>query len=162
MKTKRQTNRRGFAMVIAAMFCVLFMTVLGVAWRQMASTIGTFSVRCDYIQQDQGAVMAMAEAMRALEVGPPPFSSNPTSYTCYCTINNVPVIQDMKVKYPNVKDDYPESTKTCHYEVKFERKTAAEEETPENDRVYTVTVTSVTTAGSPVLNINDFGRKGPF
>ena len=157
MKTKRYPNRRGFAMVIAAMFCVIFVTILGVAWRQMASTIGTFSARSAHIQQDQGAMMALAEAMRALEVGPPPFEEESTTYTCYCTINNVPVMQDSRIKYPNSKDEYPESPKTCYYQLTF-----VQTGTTPSDRTYSVTVTSVSSLGTPAYDINNFGVNGPF
>ena len=51
-------------------------------------------------------MLALADAMRALEVGPPPFASDsPTVYTCYDTVS-VPTVQNLSdsrghVRLPN-------------------------------------------------------------
>ena len=70
--------------------------------------------------------------------------------------------KDSRIKYPTAKDDYPQSTKTCYYKLTFERKTSDEEGTPDDDRIYSVTVTSVSSLGTPAYDINNFGVNGPF
>lgn len=153
MKTRRIPHRRGYALIMVAIFCVLFVTIMGVAWRHLASTIRTFHARSNQIYQDQGAIMALAEAMRALEVGPPPFTPpDSNTYTCYC-VETVPVMQNLRLKYPTDKTKYPETPQTCNYQLTFTRPSAG---------VYTVTVTKVATCGSTMLDINKFGEKGPL
>jgi hypothetical protein len=159
MKTRRIPNRRGYALVMVAVFCVLFATFMGVAWRRMASTIRTFSVRSNQVGQDQGAIMALADAMRALEVGPPPT----TTYTCYC-VETVSVMQNLRIKYPETdKTRYPETTKTCYYRLTFERQLSEESSSGDN-RVYTVAVEKLEQkpADGTFLDINDFGVNGPL
>ena len=151
-------NRRGYALILVAVFCVLFVTIMGVAWRHLASTIRTFHARSDQIYQDQGAIMALAEAMRALEVGPPPFVDAPpiVGSTCirYCKIENIPIMQNLRLKYPaSNKSQYPETPQTLYYELKFTKISAG---------VYTVTAKKVGTPGSEFLDINAFGVNGPL
>ena len=148
---------------MVAVFCVLFATFMGVAWRRMASTIRTFSVRSNQIGEDQGAIMALAEAMRALEVGPPPIASylaNP----CYC-VESVPVMQNLRIKYPETdKTLYPETTQTCYYQLTFVRQYTDENNSSEDDRIYRVTVEKLDQEppGGTLLDINDFGEYGPL
>ncbi len=81
LKRKRST-RRGFALLLVMIFVVLFLAVLGVAWRRMASALRIASVRTVQTQRDQGSTVAMALAMHLLETGVPPGSP----YACGVTI----------------------------------------------------------------------------
>lgn len=84
---RRSQNRRGYALVVVLLFNVLFLMLLGVAYRQMASTIRIATVRTEQVQRDEGVVSALARAMRMLETGRPPIGSAST-YQCYTTIGS--------------------------------------------------------------------------
>jgi hypothetical protein len=160
MMPRRKPNRRGYALIMVAVFCVLFVTFMGVAWHRMASTIYTFSARSTQMQQDQGMIMALADAMRALEVGLPPLppSGNPDDpYRCWCR-ESVPVMQNVKIK-PPIAPSTLCSTEPRYYDLTFTTTQIAEG--------YTVTVTVTPRNGPPVagsttptLDINTFGNYG--
>jgi hypothetical protein len=149
-------------MILVAAFCVLFVTFMGVAWRQMASALYTFTSRSEQIQQDQGAYMVLAQAMRALEVGPPPSSS----YVCYGSAT-VPAMANMRVQCPDPTSyssetdaiaAYPDSPTVCYYEVTFALGGV---------KTYVVTVKRLSSAPTPTeekpyLNMNDFAKNGPL
>ena len=153
-------NRRGYALILVAAFSVLFVTFMGVVWRQMASTLYTFSTRSDQIQQDQGAMMVFAEAMRGLELGPPPAA------ICYGSAT-VPAMANLKVQCPDPTDyaseaaaiaDYPKSSSVSYYEVTFALIGA---------KTYTISVKRLSSAptateSAPYLDINKFGKIGPI
>lgn len=80
---RRPPCRRGYALMMVLFFIVLFLSLLGVAWRRMASAIRIASVHATQIQRDEGSIHALARAMRLLETGLPPSST----YTCGTTIN---------------------------------------------------------------------------
>ena len=82
---RRSPHRRGYAMVAVLLFNVLFLMLLGVAWRQMVGVIRVATVRAEQVQRDEGVVCALARAMRMLETGRPPIGSAST-YQCYTTI----------------------------------------------------------------------------
>jgi hypothetical protein len=82
---RRSPNRRGYALVMVILFNVLFLMLLGVAYRQMASAIRIATVRTEQLHRDEGVVRALARAMRMLETGRPPIGSAGT-YQCYTTI----------------------------------------------------------------------------
>lgn len=83
---RRSSHRRAYALLMVLMFNVLFLMLLGVAWRQMASAIRIAKVREEQVQRDEGVVCAMARAMNMLETGRPPLAEAATSYGCYTTI----------------------------------------------------------------------------
>jgi hypothetical protein len=155
--TRSHRNRRGYALILVAAFCVLFVTFMGVAWRQMASALCTFSNRSEAIQEDQGAIMALAQAMRALEVGPPPLTEYATK-PCYGTVS-VPVMQNMRVKYPDNVANYPETPSTYYYQINFELTGNST-----TSKSYKVTVTKLSDAptNGTLLKIDDFGKNGPL
>jgi len=68
-------------MVLA--FVVLFLALLGVAWRRVASALRIASVRTVQSQRDQGSIPALARAVHLLETGLPPASP----YVCGVTID---------------------------------------------------------------------------
>jgi hypothetical protein len=155
--TRRRPNRRGYALILVAVFCVLFVTFMSVAWRRLASTICTFSARSTQFQHDQGMIMALADAMRALEVGPPPpplSDAEGSQYTCYCC-ENVPVMQNLKIKSP------------IALEPRYYTLTFTKAESDSNSRKYMVAVQprdGPPTNGAvvPLLDMNDFGNRGPL
>jgi hypothetical protein len=151
--TRRRPSRRGYALILVATFSLLFVTFMGVAWRQLASAIGTFSARSNQIQQDMGAMMALADAMRALEVGPPPYDAN-GQYQCYWPGNTywnatVPAMQNARIQWPQTTAaDYPQNPQSCYYQLTFQRTIAGQ---------YTVTAEKVPAQGVPLFDINNFG-----
>jgi len=82
---RRLPNRRGYALVVVLLFNVLFLMLLGVAWRHMVGVIRVATVRAEQVQRDEGVVCALARAMHMLETGRPPIGSDST-YQCYTTI----------------------------------------------------------------------------
>ena len=79
---RRPLRRRGYALMLVLFFIVLFMSLLSVAWRRMASALRIASVHATQIHRDEGSINAMARAMRLLETGLPPS----TPYVCSATI----------------------------------------------------------------------------
>ena len=74
--------RSGYAMMLVLVFIVLFLALLGVAYRQTAAALRIESVRSLQIQRDEGSIHALARALALLETGNPP--SDP--YVCGVTI----------------------------------------------------------------------------
>jgi hypothetical protein len=85
IEIRRSPSRRAYALLMVLMFNVLFLMLLGVAWRQMASALRVAKVRKEQVQRDEGVVCAMARAMHLLETGRPPIGAG-TAYQCYTTI----------------------------------------------------------------------------
>jgi TRAP-type mannitol/chloroaromatic compound transport system permease large subunit len=81
--TRTASSRRGYALLTVLVFVVLFVSLLGVAWRNTASALRIASVRSLQIQRDEGSLHALARALHLLETGLPP--SNP--YVCGVTID---------------------------------------------------------------------------
>jgi hypothetical protein len=84
-------KRRGYALVMVLLFNVLFLMLLGVAWRQMASVIRIATVREQQVRRDEGSLRVLAIAMQVLE-------------TRLCTYNGV-----AKIKMPD-GNYYPEDS----------------------------------------------------
>ncbi len=77
------TTRRGYAIVVVLMFNVLFLLLVGVAWRQMGSVLRIATARTEHLQIDKGIVRAEARALHMLETGRPPIGAA-ADYKC-CT-----------------------------------------------------------------------------
>jgi hypothetical protein len=71
---RRLPDRCGYALIIVVMFNVLFLLLLGVAWRHMVSVIRVATVRTEQKLCDEGSLNILADAMRLLETGLPPTS----------------------------------------------------------------------------------------
>jgi hypothetical protein len=82
-----RAKRGGYALVTVLLFNVLFLILLGVAWRQTVGVIRVATVRAEQVQCDQGTTCALAHAMHMLETGRPPIGSA-NSYQCYTTIGS--------------------------------------------------------------------------
>jgi type II secretory pathway component PulJ len=65
--TRRQSNRRGYALLLVMVFVVLFSAILGVAWRRVASAIRVEFLSEVRRQSDQGSIPVLAQAMKFLE-----------------------------------------------------------------------------------------------
>jgi hypothetical protein len=68
--------------MIVMLFNVLFLMLLGVAWRQMASAIRMSTVCTERHQRDAGTLRALARALYLLETGRPPVDGA-NQYKCY-------------------------------------------------------------------------------
>lgn len=77
------TRRPGYAMMLVLVFIVVFLAVLGVAYRQTAAALRLESVRSQQVRRDEGSVHALARGVTLLETGLPP--ANP--YLCAVTLN---------------------------------------------------------------------------
>jgi len=80
---RRGTPRCGYAIVVVLMFNVLFLLLVGVAWRQMGSVLRIATAQTEHKQTDKGIVRAEARALRMLETGRPPIGAS-ADYKC-CT-----------------------------------------------------------------------------
>ena len=65
--TRRQPNRRGYALMLVIVFVVLFSAILGVAWRRVASALRVEHLSEVRKQCDSGSVQVLASAMKLLE-----------------------------------------------------------------------------------------------
>jgi hypothetical protein len=141
----RLPKRRGYALLLVVMFTMLFVMLAGVAWRQMSSVVRNFSVRTSRIQRDQGALQALAHALRRLENGVPPADD----YSCYDTIQ-VPGGQNVMTNRLGTA----QTLRDCFYKLTFRRQ-------PDHDgkRGYQVTVEPVASLGTPALDV--FTTNGP-
>jgi len=145
---RRLPRRRGYALVLVVVFSVLFFTLIGVAWRQMSSVVRIFTVRTNQLLRDRGATQALADALHALDVGPPP--GNPDVYPCGNTVQ-VPPLTGLKFQSTGANSP-------CYYTVSFTR--VPNEETGGN-RVYQVTVEQCASPTAPALDPAAFAANGP-
>lgn len=75
--------RRGYALMLVLTFIVLFLAMLGIAWRNASSALRIAAIRSTQEQRDHGSLQAVAKAVRLLETGLPPT----TPYVCGVTID---------------------------------------------------------------------------
>jgi hypothetical protein len=75
---KSKSSRSGYAMLLVLAFLVLFLSVLSLAYSQIASLIRAETARAQEALRDQGSIPALGRAMALLETGYPP--TNP--YEC--------------------------------------------------------------------------------
>jgi len=66
--------RRGYALALVLVFVLLFLSLLGVAYRHLAASLRVESACVAQAQRDEGAVRAAARAVTLLETGLPPTS----------------------------------------------------------------------------------------
>jgi hypothetical protein len=86
---RRLPYRRGYALVTVILFNVLFLMLLGVAYRQTASAIRIATVRTEQVHRDEGVVRALARALHMLETGRPPnVTDTNDEYKCYMTFGS--------------------------------------------------------------------------
>jgi hypothetical protein len=68
--TIKALARRAYALMLVLVFIVLFLAMLGVAWRQMASVLRIEAVRSNQMRRDQGSLLAAIEGIHYLEQNP--------------------------------------------------------------------------------------------
>ncbi len=85
--TPRNARRRGYALMAVLMFSMLFMLLLGVASRHVASVMRIATVRAGQTERDQGSALALAEAIERLESG---FPTSGSSYAVAVTTASGP------------------------------------------------------------------------
>ena len=66
------TARRGYSLMLAMVFNILMLALLGLAYRQLGSTLRIETARVQQIQRDEGPLRAAARALALLETGVPP------------------------------------------------------------------------------------------
>jgi hypothetical protein len=62
-----RSPRRGYALLLVIVFLVLFLAMLGTAWRQVASVLRVESVRYTQTRRDQGCLLAAVQGIHYLE-----------------------------------------------------------------------------------------------
>jgi hypothetical protein len=75
----RKTRRGGYAMMIVVLFLVLFMALLGMTFRDVATVLRVEAARSLQILRDEGSLAAAAQGVAMLQNGPPP--SDPFTVT---------------------------------------------------------------------------------
>ncbi|MCA9263813.1 MAG: hypothetical protein KDA60_08175 [Planctomycetales bacterium] len=73
-RPRDSSARRGYAMLVVTVFIGLMLTLAGVAFRHLASSLRIERVREQIRMRDEGAVAAVARAAELLESGTPPIS----------------------------------------------------------------------------------------
>ena len=73
---RKRSARRGYALLMVIVFLVLFLAMLGTAWRQVASVLRVETVRAVQTRRDQGCLLAAIQGIHELEASGTP-SSNP-------------------------------------------------------------------------------------
>jgi hypothetical protein len=61
-------NRRGYALMLVVIFIALFLTILGLAWRQTSSLLRVGTIRAIQMQRDQGCLPAAIQGIHYLEI----------------------------------------------------------------------------------------------
>lgn len=75
----KRPPRRGYALLMVLVFVMLFLAMLGVAWRQIGAVLCIEAVRAKQVSLDQCSLRAVAKGLRLLETGLP--SENEVSYS---------------------------------------------------------------------------------
>jgi hypothetical protein len=88
-------------MMLVVVFLALFLTLLGVASRQIGVAVRVDTVRTQRAQRDEGSLHAVARALTLLETGLPP--SDP--YVCEVTINTSIGVRSYTVTFSSVGDN---------------------------------------------------------
>jgi hypothetical protein len=60
-------NRRGYALMLVIIFIALFLTMLGLAWRQTSSLLRVETIRAVQMRRDQGCLPAAILGIHYLE-----------------------------------------------------------------------------------------------
>lgn len=92
---KHDSTRRGYALLMVLFFVVLFLALLGVAWRRVGSALRIETVRAMQVQRDESAIHALARALKLLESGVPATSP----YVCGVTMNTSTGPRDLTVTF---------------------------------------------------------------
>jgi hypothetical protein len=66
MRLSRQ-KRRGYALMLVIVFVALFLTMLGLTWRQTSSLLRVETVRAMQIRRDRGCLLAAIRGVHYLE-----------------------------------------------------------------------------------------------
>jgi hypothetical protein len=72
---RNRSARRGYALLLVIVFLVLFLAMLGTAWRQVASVLRVETVRAVQTRRDQGCLLAAIQGIHYLEETSTPDSS---------------------------------------------------------------------------------------
>ncbi len=70
----RSSSRPGYAMLLVLAFVLLFLAILGIAFRQIGAALRIESTRVQQVERDEGSVHALARGLALLETGLPPTS----------------------------------------------------------------------------------------
>jgi hypothetical protein len=67
---RRRQARHGYALMLVMVFVVLFLAMLGVAWRQVASVLRVETVRQTQARRDRGCLQAVVNGIQHLDATP--------------------------------------------------------------------------------------------
>lgn len=70
--TGKRKRRAGYALIMVLVFMVLFVSIVGVAFRRLGSAVRLESAHTNQVRRDGGSVVALSRAMALLETGLPP------------------------------------------------------------------------------------------
>jgi hypothetical protein len=62
-----RSNRRGYALMLVIVFVALFLTMLGLAWRQTSSLLRVETIRAIQSRRDRGCLLAAVRGIHYLE-----------------------------------------------------------------------------------------------
>lgn len=90
--------------MIVLVFVILFLAMLGTAWRQLGSVLRIETVRAKQMTRDQGSLKAAAKALRMLEMSYPsalPASGQEANYGYSTTIDEKEHYYIVIIKHEN-------------------------------------------------------------
>lgn len=93
------SRRRGYALMAVLLFSMVFMMLLGVASRHVASVVRTATVRVGQTHRDEGSMAALARSLKLLETGLPA-----NGYVCCATISTSTGTRSYTVRFDQQAD----------------------------------------------------------
>jgi hypothetical protein len=66
---RKPSSRRGYALMLVIVFLVIFLAMLGTAWRQVASVLRVETARASQTRRDQECLLAAIKGMHLIEDG---------------------------------------------------------------------------------------------
>ena len=91
---RKPSARRGYALLLVIVFLVLFLAMLGTAWRQVASVLRVETVRAVQTRRDQGCLLAAVQGIHYLEETATPDPSRVFTIDGFATTFTVTFTQD--------------------------------------------------------------------
>ena len=91
---RKPSARRGYARMLVIVFLVIFLAMLGTAWRQVASVLRVETVRAVQTRRDQGCLQAAVKGMHYLEQTATPSSPQEFIIDGFSNTFTVTFVQD--------------------------------------------------------------------
>jgi len=91
---RKPSARRGYALILVIVFLVIFLAMLGTAWRQVASVLRVETIRAVQTRRDQGCLLAAVRGIHYLEETTTPSSPQEFIIDGFSNTFTVTFVQD--------------------------------------------------------------------